>query len=229
MLINRSVKLSPSWLIHLEDEFEKPYMLELKSFLVEEDKKGKTILPTSSQWFNALNSIQFDKLKVVILGQDPYPTDGHAHGLCFSVMPEVKPLPKSLLNINKELLDDLSIDNSHTGYLQSWADQGVLLLNSVLTVEKGNANAHQGKGWEQFTDAIIQTVNEQSEHIVFILWGAYAQKKGALIDSNKHHILKSVHPSPLSAYRGFFGSKPFSKTNKYLVDNNKKPINWNLA
>ncbi|MCL4113070.1 UNVERIFIED_CONTAM: hypothetical protein GTU68_049992 [Idotea baltica] len=203
-------------------------MQQLKEFLKQEKHEGKSILPPASDWFNALNSTPFDQLKVVILGQDPYPTIGHAHGLSFSVLPEVKPLPKSLLNINKELLDDVGIDNSHTGHLQSWADQGVLLLNSVLTVESANANAHQGKGWEQFTDAIIQTINDKTENIVFILWGAYAQKKGALIDSEKHHIIKSAHPSPLSAYRGFWGSKPFSKTNEYLHKNGKQKINWAL-
>lgn len=226
--MNNEIKLDQSWLMHLQREFDKPYMHELKAFLVDEKQQGKTILPPASHWFNALNSMPFENLKVVILGQDPYPTAGHAHGLCFSVLPEVKPLPKSLLNINKELIDDLGIDNSHTGYLQNWADQGVLLLNAVLTVERGNANAHQGKGWEHFTDAIIQTINDQSENVVFILWGAYAQKKGALIDENKHHILKSVHPSPLSAYRGFFGSKPFSTTNNYLIEKDKTPINWAL-
>lgn len=223
------IKLDQSWLVHLEGEFDKPYMKALKDFLVEEKQQGKTILPKASEWFNALNSMPFEKLKVVILGQDPYPTAGHAHGLCFSVMPDVQPLPKSLLNLNKELLDDLNIDNSHSGYLQSWAEQGVLLLNSVLTVERGNANAHQGKGWEQFTDAIIQTINDKTENTVFILWGSYAQKKGALINVDKHYVLKSVHPSPLSAYRGFFGSKPFSKTNDYLINHNKTPIDWALS
>lgn len=226
--MNENINLAPSWLLHLQAEFEKDYMQSLKAFLLKEKQEGKSILPPDSQWFNALNSMPFENLKVVILGQDPYPTEGHAHGLSFSVRPTVKPLPKSLLNINKELLEDLGIDNSHTGYLQSWADQGVLLLNSVLTVEKGNANAHQGKGWEHFTDAIIKTINDNSENIMFILWGAYAQKKGALIDESKHHILKSAHPSPLSAYRGFWGSKPFSKTNDYLLSKNKAPINWSL-
>jgi len=226
--MNNEIKLNKSWLEHLENEFNQSYMQELKEFLLIEKQQGKTILPPPSHWFNALNSLSFETLKVVILGQDPYPTEGHAHGLCFSVLPEVKPLPKSLLNINKELLDDIGIDNSHTGYLQQWADQGVLLLNSVLTVEKGNANAHQGKGWEQFTDAIINSININSNDVVFILWGAYAQKKGMLIDSDKHYILKSAHPSPLSAYRGFFGSKPFSKTNAYLIKNGKTPINWAL-
>ena len=221
-------ELEISWLEHLRCEFDKPYMQELNAFLTSEKQQGKTILPPESQWFNGLNNMPFDKLKVVILGQDPYPTEGHAHGLCFSVLPDVKPLPKSLLNINKELLSDLGIDNSHTGYLQNWSEQGVLLLNSVLTVERGNANAHQGKGWEYFTDAIIQTINDKSENIVFILWGAYAQKKGALIDEKKHHIIKSAHPSPLSAYRGFWGSKPFSKTNEYLIKQGRTSIDWAL-
>jgi len=228
MTIINTDRLEASWQVHLKDEFEKPYMLALTRFLHEEIKQTKTILPNSTEWFNGLNSSPFENVKVVIIGQDPYPTAGHAHGLCFSVLPEVKPLPKSLININKELLDDLNIDNSHSGYLQSWADQGVLLLNSVLTVERGNANAHQGKGWEQFTDTIIQTLNDHSENIVFILWGAYAQKKGALIDTMKHCVLKSAHPSPLSAYRGFFGSKPFSRTNEYLISQNKTPIDWAL-
>ena len=227
--MNSEIKLEQSWLEHIGNEFDKPYMQALKTFLLSEKQKGKAILPPASLWFNALNSTPFYKVKVVILGQDPYPTAGHAHGLCFSVLPEVKPLPKSLLNINKELQSDLGIDNNHNGYLQSWADQGVLLLNAVLTVEQGNANAHQGKGWEEFTDAIIQSINQQKEHVVFILWGAYAQKKGVHIDASKHHIIKSAHPSPLSAYRGFFGSKPFSETNQYLQKCGEDPINWQLT
>jgi len=226
--MNTNIKLDPSWLEHIGEEFNKPYMGDLKAFLLKEKAQGKNILPPASLWFNAMNSMSFDKLKVVILGQDPYPTPGHAHGLCFSVLPEVKPLPKSLLNINTELKDDLGIDNSHNGYLQSWADQGVLLLNAVLTVEQGKPNSHQGRGWETFTDAIIQTINQEKEHVVFILWGAYAQKKAAHIDTRKHHIIKSAHPSPLSAYRGFFGSKPFSQTNQYLEKMGKEPINWQL-
>jgi len=226
--MNDKIKLDPSWLEHIGDEFDKPYMHELKAFLLAEKAQGKTILPPASLWFNAMNSMSFDKLKVVILGQDPYPTPGHAHGLCFSVLPEVKPLPKSLLNINTELKDDLGIDNSHNGYLQSWADQGVLLLNAVLTVEQGKPNSHQGRGWETFTDAIIQTINDQKEHVVFILWGAYAQKKAAHIDTSKHRIIKSAHPSPLSAYRGFFGSKPFSQTNRFLEEFGEKMIDWQL-
>jgi uracil-DNA glycosylase len=226
--VKTNIKLDKSWLEHIGGEFEKPYMQDLKQFLVNEKSQGKKILPSPSLWFNALNSMPFDKLKVVILGQDPYPTLGHAHGLCFSVMPEVKPLPKSLLNIYKELKDDLEIDNSHNGCLQSWAEQGVLLLNTALTVEQGNANSHQGKGWETFTDAIIKTVNEKKEHVVFILWGANAQKKQSIIDTHKHRVIKSVHPSPLSAYRGFFGSKPFSQTNQYLQQFGEEPINWQL-
>lgn len=226
--MNSTVKLPEGWLKHIGDEFDKPYMHALKQFLVDEKAKGKSILPPASLWFNALNSVAFDDVKVVILGQDPYPTLGHAHGLCFSVLPEVKPLPKSLLNINKELQEDLGVDNSHTGYLQPWADQGVLMLNAVLTVEQSNANAHQGKGWETFTDAIINQINSEVDHVVFILWGAYAQKKGVQIDTKKHRIIKSAHPSPLSAYRGFFGSKPFSRTNAYLTEFEKKPINWAL-
>lgn len=226
--MNKEIKLNQSWLDAIEDEFQKPYMEELKSFLQSEKQQNKNILPQSSHWFNALNSTPLDKVKVVILGQDPYPTPGHAHGLCFSVMPDVKPLPKSLLNINTELKEDLDIDNSHTGYLQPWSEQGVLLLNAVLTVEAGNANAHQGKGWENFTDSIIQVINSRREHVVFILWGAYAQKKGAHIDTSRHLVIKSPHPSPLSAYRGFFGSKPFSKTNEYLEQSGQEGINWAL-
>ncbi len=222
------IKLHHSWLVHLRAEFNKPYMQELQQFLVDEEAKGINVLPPAPLWFNALNSIPFEKLKVVILGQDPYPTIGHAHGLCFSVMPEVKSLPKSLLNINKELMEDLGIDNSHTGYLQSWADQGVLLLNTVLTVEQGKANSHQGKGWETFTDTIIKIINKEKDHVVFILWGANAQKKQDAIDISKHRIIKSVHPSPLSAYRGFFGSKPFSRTNIYLKAFKKETIDWKL-
>ena len=226
--MKKEIKLEKSWLKELIDEFEKPYMQQLKNFLQNEKSQGKIILPASSLWFNALNSTPFDKVKVVILGQDPYPTLGHAHGLCFSVMPEVKPLPKSLININTELMDDCKIDNRHTGYLQPWAEQGVLLLNAVLTVEQGKPNAHQGQGWEQFTDKIIHLLNEKKEGLVFILWGAYAQKKGVFIDQQKHLVIKSPHPSPLSAHRGFYGSKPFSCTNNYLSQSGKEQIDWQL-
>ena len=225
MLLNISKELPSSWKSHLASEFEKDYMQQLQSFL--HDEKTKSILPHSSLWFNALTTTDLDEVKVVILGQDPYPTPGHAHGLCFSVMPEVTPIPKSLINIYKELKDDLGIVNSN-GNLQAWADQGVLLLNSVLTVEAGNANSHQGQGWEQFTDRIIEVLNEQASPIVFVLWGAYAQKKGSIVDNSQHLVLRSPHPSPLSAYRGFYGSKPFSQINNFLIENDKKPINWKV-
>lgn len=222
------IDLEASWLSQLKQEFDMPYMQQLKAFLLAEKQQGKTILPKGSLWFNALNSTPFDQVKVVVLGQDPYPTPGHAHGLSFSVLPGVSPLPKSLLNINQELLTDVGVNNSHTGYLQPWADQGVLLLNAVLTVEAGKPNAHQNKGWEQFTDKIVHLLAENNEHLVFILWGAYAQKKGKFIDRQKHFVIESPHPSPLSAYRGFFGSQPFSKTNSYLQQHGKTPINWQL-
>ncbi len=226
--MGNSINLEPSWLEVLRDEFNKEYMKKLKEFLIEEKRKGKKILPKGSLWFNSLNSTPLNSLKVVIIGQDPYPTIGHAHGLCFSVLPDMKPLPKSLINIYNELLNDLGINNFHTGYLQPWANQGVLLLNAVLTVEAGKPNSHQGKGWEIFTDKIIEIINKRCNNIVFILWGAYAQKKGSSIDSKKHHIIKSPHPSPLSAYRGFFGSKPFSKTNHFLISKGIKTIDWRL-
>lgn len=225
---NHKIDLEASWISRLEAEFEQPYMKQLKSFLLEEKQQGKQILPKGNLWFNALNSTPFEQVKVVILGQDPYPTPGHAHGLSFSVLPGVAPQPKSLLNINQELLTDLGVNNSHTGYLQPWADQGVLLLNAVLTVEAKKPNSHQNQGWEQFTDKIVHCLAEENEGLVFILWGAYAQKKGKFIDRQKHFVIESPHPSPLSAYRGFFGSKPFSKTNTYLQQQGKTQINWQL-
>jgi uracil-DNA glycosylase len=224
----KKIDLEASWLVQLEDEFDKAYMQNLKQFLVSEKSMGKNILPKPSLWFNALNSTPLSSVKVVILGQDPYPTVGHANGLCFSALPEVKPLPKSLINIYKELQSDLGIDNFHTPYLQPWAEQGVLLLNAVLTVEAGKSNAHANKGWEKFTDKIIEVINQNCQNVVFILWGAYAQKKGASIDGSKHLVLKAPHPSPLSAYRGFFGSRPFSTLNGYLQSVGKEGINWQL-
>jgi len=220
--------LNNNWKQVLHNEINQPYIQTLTQYLAQEESQGKIILPPPNQRFNALNSTPLNQIKVVILGQDPYPTIGHAHGLCFSVLPEVKPLPKSLININKELLSDIGVDNSHTGYLQPWAEQGVLLLNAVLTVEAGKANAHQNRGWETFTDAVIREINAQTEHCVFILWGAYAQKKGKLIDRDKHLVIESPHPSPLSAYRGFFGSQPFSKTNQYLKQHGKFEIVWQV-
>ena len=221
------IQLNDDWKKHLQSTFETDTMSALKDFLRNEKNQGKVILPHSSLWFNALNSTPLEQVKVVILGQDPYPTPGHAHGLCFSVLPDVKPIPKSLINIYKELQDDLGIIN-HNGHLQSWAEQGVLLLNSVLTVASGQANSHQGKGWELFTDAIINELNNQARPLVFVLWGAYAQKKGAIIDPKRHFVIRSPHPSPLSAYRGFFGSKPFSKINQFLQQQGQDEINWQV-
>jgi uracil-DNA glycosylase len=226
--MQKTIDIGDSWFAELGDEFQQDYMQALKQFLSTEKANKQPILPHSSQWFNALRTTPLDAVKVVIIGQDPYPTVGHAHGLCFSVLPEVKPLPKSLLNVYKELQDDLGIDNFHTGYLQPWAEQGVLLLNSVLTVQAGRAASHRGKGWETFTDQVISIINQKSENVVFILWGKYAQDKGKVIDQSRHLILKSAHPSPLSSYRGFFGSKPFSQVNNYLISKGKTAIDWQI-
>ena len=225
MITKDSLPFDKSWADALLPEFDKDYMKSLKSFLRSEKDKGKVIFPHSSLWFNALNSTPLDQVKAVILGQDPYPTPGHAHGLCFSVKPEVTPIPKSLINIFQELNDDLGINNQN-GHLQSWANQGVLLLNSVLTVEGGKPGSHQGKGWETFTDKVISVVNALERPVVFVLWGAYAQKKGAMIDASRHLVIRSAHPSPLSAYRGFFGSRPFSKINHFLTQQGQSEINW---
>ena len=227
MLTKDSVPFDKSWAEVLLPEFDKDYMKSLRAYLRSEKDKGKVIFPHSSLWLNALNSTPLDRVKVVILGQDPYPTPGHAHGLCFSVEPEVSPIPKSLINIFQELNDDLGITKQN-GNLQSWANQGVLLLNSVLTVERGQPNSHQGKGWETFTDKVISVVSELERPVVFVLWGAYAQKKGAMIDDSRHLVIRSPHPSPLSAYRGFFGSRPFSKINHFLKQQGQSEINWAL-
>ncbi|MEO1963163.1 MAG: uracil-DNA glycosylase [Cycloclasticus sp.] len=216
-----------SWKPYLDHELEQPYMLTLKEFLRLEKNDGKVIYPHSSNWFHALEQTPLDDVKIVILGQDPYHQPHQAHGLCFSVQPDVK-IPPSLRNIYKELQADLGISHALHGCLESWAKQGVLLINSVLTVEYNQPNAHQGKGWETFTDKIIRTVNEQNEHVVFLLWGAYAQKKGAFIDAEKHLVLKAPHPSPLSAHRGFIGCKHFSRTNEYLEQHGKTAIHWEL-
>jgi len=225
--INAEINLTSSWLSLLKDEFEQPYMHALKQFLLEEKQQGKIIYPDDDLIFNALNTTPFESVKVVILGQDPYHGPNQAHGLCFSVLPDVR-IPPSLLNIYKEIYQDLNITIPEHGYLQSWAEQGVLLLNATLTVEKNNAGSHQKKGWEQFTDRVIQSLNEQREGLVFLLWGSYAQKKGQFIDTNKHLVLKAPHPSPLSAHRGFFGAKHFSKVNQYLEKQNLSPIQWSL-
>ncbi len=223
-----SESLHPSWKNVLHEEFSQPYMQELSAFLEQETTAGKHILPATTDRFNALNKTPLDEVKVVILGQDPYPTPGHAHGLSFSVQADVKPLPRSLSNINKELLSDLGIDNSHTGCLAPWAEQGVLLLNTVLTVEAGHAGSHQKRGWETFTDHIIRIISEQAEPCVFILWGKQAQNKTGLIATQRHKIIATAHPSPLSARRGFFGSKPFSRTNDFLVVQGRAAVDWVL-
>ena len=228
MQLQGTAGIDQTWLDAIGSEFDKSYMQDLAAFLNQENQQGKNILPPADMRFNALKATTLNQIKVVILGQDPYPTQGHAHGLSFSVLPTVKPLPRSLNNIYKELKSDLGIDNKHTGYLQPWAEQGVLLLNTVLSVEEGNANSHQKRGWERFTDESIKAVNAQDNPVVFILWGAPAQKKATLIDESKHLIIKSAHPSPLSAKNGFFDSKPFSRSNTFLVEQGRTPINWQL-
>lgn len=228
MDIKTEIKLEPSWLALLKDEFEQAYMQALKKFLITQKQQDKVIYPASDLIFNALNTTPFDSVKVVILGQDPYHGPNQAHGLCFSVLPDVR-LPPSLLNIFKELQQDLGLAIPAHGYLQSWAEQGVLLLNATLTVEQNQAGSHQKRGWEQFTDRAIQLLNEQREGLVFLLWGSYAQKKGQLIDNQKHLVLKAPHPSPLSAHRGFFGTRHFSKANAYLQQQGITPIDWRLA
>ena len=223
----KSVDLHPSWLAHLAPEFELPYMKQLKQFLLEQKQAGKIIYPESKNIFNAFNSTPLEQVKVVILGQDPYHGPHQAHGLCFSVQPGV-PTPPSLQNIYKEIYRDLQFPIPSHGFLQSWAAQGVFLLNATLTVEQAHAGSHQGKGWEQFTDRAIQIVNQECEHVVFLLWGSYAQKKGQFIDGRKHLILRAPHPSPLSAHRGFIGCGHFSKANQYLEQNGQAPIDWRL-
>ncbi len=222
------VQLRASWKSRIGEEFEKQYMQDLRTFLIQEKQEGKTIYPPGPDIFNAMNSISFQDVKVVIIGQDPYHGPGQAHGLCFSVMPGVA-VPPSLKNIYKELQADLGIKIPDHGCLNAWAEQGVLLLNSVLTVERGRAGSHQGKGWERFTDAIIQKLNQEHSGLVFLLWGSYAQKKGKVIDKGRHLLLQSVHPSPLSAHRGFFGNSHFSKANIYLKEQGKTEINWDLT
>jgi len=221
------VKLEESWKQRLYAEFTKPYMQGLRTFLKTELALGTTIYPKPHQYFAALNLTPFTDVKVVILGQDPYHGEGQAHGLCFSVAPDVR-TPPSLVNIYKELHQDLALDIPNHGCLVSWAKQGVLLLNSVLTVEQSKAASHQKKGWEQFTDQVIARINDEKEHVVFMLWGAYAQKKGAFIDRQKHLVIEGLHPSPLSAHRGFFGQRYFSRANDYLTKHQLPSINWLL-
>lgn len=220
------IKLEQKWKQELLDQFEKDYMKELKKFLVQEISSGKTIYPHGSKIFEAFNLCPFDQTKVVIIGQDPYHGPGQAHGLCFSVLPEVKP-PPSLKNIYKELEADIGFHPVSHGHLESWAKQGILLLNSVLTVEHKKAGSHQGKGWEKFTDHVVQVLNDKKQNLVFILWGRYAQEKGKMIDRQRHLVLESAHPSPFSATK-FFGNRHFSKTNQYLESVGKSPISWQL-
>ena len=218
------VKIEPTWKAELQTEFEKEYFKGLTGF-VRNEYKTKLTFPPAPLIFNAFEQCPFDKVKIVIIGQDPYHGDGQAHGLCFSVNDGVA-FPPSLLNIFKEINRDLGIPTPASGNLTRWAQQGVLLLNATLTVQAHMAGSHQGKGWETFTDAVIHKLATEKEHLVFMLWGSYAQKKGAFIDSTRHLVLKSVHPSPLSAYRGFIGNNHFSLTNQYLKENGKSEIKW---
>ncbi len=222
------VTLHESWKAPLQAEFDAPYMAALRDFLVGEREKGKRIFPKGSEWFHALDATPLEQVRVVILGQDPYHGEGQAHGLCFSVKPGVRP-PPSLINIYKEMESDLGLKAPSHGNLEAWARQGVLLLNAVLTVEAGLAASHQGKGWERFTDAVIRLVNDQPRPVVFILWGSYAQRKAAFVDRQRHLVLASAHPSPLSAHNGFFGSRPFSRANEFLVAQGEEPIDWDLG
>ena len=221
------VKIGESWKAPLAAEFSSPYMAELKAFLMEQRQEGRRIFPKGAEYFRALDLTPLDEVRVVILGQDPYHGEGQAHGLCFSVQPGVR-TPPSLVNIYKEMQEDLGIPPARHGFLEHWAKQGVLLLNSVLTVEMGRAASHQGRGWERFTDAVIRAVNEQEKPVVFILWGSYAQKKAAFVDRDRHLVLRSAHPSPLSAHNGFLGSRPFSKANAFLEQHGRQPIDWQL-
>ncbi len=221
-----TVKLHPDWLAPLQSEFDSPYMADLRAFLMAEKAAGKRIFPKSSDWFRALDLTPPERVRVVILGQDPYHGEGQAHGLCFSVQPGVK-VPPSLVNIYKELKSDLGIDPPRHGFLEHWAKQGVLLLNNCLTVEMGLAASHKGRGWERFTDAVVAQVNASTQPTVFMLWGSHAQKKAASVDT-RHLVLKSVHPSPLSAHGGFFGSRPFSQANAFLKANGRGEIDWAL-
>ena len=229
--MSEGIKLHPSWLGELKSEFDSPYMKTLRSFLLAEKEAGKRIFPKGGEWFRALDLTPLENVRVVILGQDPYHGPGQAHGLCFSVRPDVR-IPPSLGNIYRELQSDLGIPPARHGFLEHWAEQGVLLLNAVLTVEMGKAAAHQGRGWEKFTDAVIRLVNARPDPVVFMLWGNYAQKKAAFVDSiekgGRHLVLKAAHPSPLSAPHGFLGCKHFSRANTFLKQHGQKPIDWAL-
>ena len=225
--MDSAIKLHPSWLEPLRSDFAAGYMADLKRFLLAELDAGKRVFPPAANWFRALDLTPLDRVRVVILGQDPYHGDGQAHGLCFSVPPGVRP-PPSLVNIFKELRSDLGIVPAPHGFLEHWAAQGVLLLNSVLTVEMGQAASHRDRGWERFTDAVIRIVNDRPEPVVFMLWGSYAQKKAAFVDQSRHLVLKAPHPSPLSAHSGFFGCRHFSQANAFLEAHGMPPIDWAL-
>lgn len=218
------VRIEPAWKRLLQSEFDKPYFSDLAAF-VRSEYSSRTIYPPAGKIFNAFDLCPFERVKVVILGQDPYHEPGQAHGLCFSVQPGVL-FPPSLRNIFKEISQDIGTPCPQSGDLTRWASQGVLLLNAVLTVRAGQAASHQGRGWETFTDAVIRCVSQNRDHVVFILWGGYARKKVPLIDSSRHLILESAHPSPLSAYNGFFGNRHFSKTNEWLLSKGLTPIEW---
>jgi uracil-DNA glycosylase len=225
--MSETFALEDSWKAALSSEVSAPYMAELRAFLTSEIDAGKQVFPQGPEYFSALDLTPLDQVKVVILGQDPYHGDGQAHGLCFSVQPDVR-VPPSLKNIYKELESDLGIPKASHGYLESWAQQGVLLLNSVLTVERGLAASHRGRGWERFTDAVIAKVNELPHPVVFLLWGSYAQKKAGFVDTSRHLVLRAPHPSPLSAHSGFLGCRHFSKANAFLKKNGMEPIDWQL-
>ena len=226
-MATQDIKLEPGWRERLRGEFEQPYMSELKRFLVAERERGRRIFPKGSEWFRALDLTPLERVRVVILGQDPYHGPRQAHGLCFSVRREVA-VPPSLANIYKELATDEGITPPAHGLLDHWARQGVLLLNSVLTVELGRAASHRDRGWERFTDAVVAAVNAKPEPVVFLLWGSYAQKKAAFADEARHLVLKAPHPSPLSAHSGFFGCRHFSKANAFLERRGLAPIDWAL-
>jgi uracil-DNA glycosylase len=221
------VQLESSWLAPLTGEFEQPYMADLRVFLQAEKRAGKRIFPPGNEFFNAFSHTPLDRVKVVILGQDPYHGEGQAHGLCFSVRPGVQ-VPPSLQNIYREIHDELGLPIPRHGHLTAWADRGVLLLNSVLSVECARAGSHRDRGWEMFTDRVIEVINREREGVVFMLWGSYAQRKGKIIDVQRHLVLKAPHPSPLSAHRGFFGCGHFRAANDYLATRGQEPIDWSL-
>ncbi|MEL6673830.1 MAG: uracil-DNA glycosylase [Bacteroidota bacterium] len=222
-----SVKIEEGWKKALYEEFAQPYFQQLKAFLIQERESRQTVYPPGKLIFNAFNKTPFEAVKVVILGQDPYHGPGQAHGLCFSVPREIKP-PPSLINVYKELQTDVGMTIPNHGNLEVWADQGVFLLNSMLTVRAHQAGSHQKKGWEEFTTAAIQQLNDQREGLVFLLWGRYAQVKGAVIDQTRHLVLQAAHPSPFAAHKGFFGCRHFSQANAYLQQQGKTPINWQV-